>query len=472
MTTEKHTYAIHMSQIARPIDVETELAELVGILNAQHARLVRLTARAVASGEWFGCGIHTPAQWLTIQAGLSRGHARQVVAVAEQAELFPILMAAFDRGELGFDQVFICATRAPAWADAIVTRFATVATVPQLVRMIRDEHFDGDPDEPVTDTVKPDRESCSFGWDEHSQLRVNANLGADNGATFEAGISEARDSLFQAGHSDVTWADALVEMARRSLCSSSTDRHDRFKTYIHINTDKGVTEFTNGVVLPDMIRDYLLCDCQIQPVWERDNIPFGVGLSTRTVPDRTRRILEHRDRGCRVPGCGNQRVDMHHIIHWADGGPTDTWNLASICPSDHLKHHKGLLQISGNADTPGGLIFADQHGRPLIDHPTPTPPTGPPPKPDGKWEHPSGERLQPRWIDWAHPNALKQRRRQADQHHQAVLERLEHERKDWVIPTSAAPQPVDLTSLGRDRYMKALAAVRGDPTKVPDNWAD
>ena len=41
-----------------------------------------------------------------------------------------------------------------------------------------------------------------------------------------------------------------------------------------------------------------------------------------------------------------------------------------------------------------------------------------------------------------------------------------------MIPTPAAPQPVDLTSLGRDPYMKALAAARGDPTKVPDNWAD
>ena len=64
------------------------------------------------------------------------------------------------------------------------------------------------------------------------------------------------------------------------------------------------------------------------------------------------------------------------------------------------------------------------------------------------------------------------RRRQSELHHQAVLEQLEHERKDWMIPTAAAPQPVDLTSLGRDPYMKALAAARGDPTKVPDNWAD
>lgn len=474
--TSKRVYDTYMSSPAAAcidsVDVELELAEVAGVLNAQHARLVRLTASAIASGGWFGCGIHTPAQWLTIQVGLSRGRARQVVAVAEKADSFPMLMAAFDRGELGFDQVFICATRAPAWADAMVTRFASAATVPQLVRMIRDEHFDGDPHEPVPDDAEPSRESCSIVWDEHSKLRISATLEADRGAIFESAIGEARDSLFQAGKTDVTWADALVEIARRSLDGTSSERQDRFKTYIHIGTDKGVTQFTNGVVLPDAIRDYLLCDAHIQPVWERDNIPFGVGLATRTVPDRMRQIIGHRDQGCRVPGCGNKRVDLHHVIHWVDGGPTETWNMASICPADHRKHHQGLLRISGNADSPGGLLFADQHGRPLVQHPTPTPPTGSPAQPDGKYEHPSGERLRPRWIDWAHPNALKQRRAESDQHHQRQTEQLELERKDWVVPTPTVPKPVNFTSLRRDPYTRALAAAHGDPTKVPDNWAE
>ena len=80
--------------------------------------------------------------------------------------------------------------------------------------------------------------------------------------------------------------------------------------------------------LPDEVRDRLLCDTDAQPVWERDGIPFSVGRTQRIVPERTRRIIEHRDRGCRVPGCNNHRyVEVHHIVHWLEGGPTDTANL-------------------------------------------------------------------------------------------------------------------------------------------------
>ena len=38
-------------------------------------------------------------------------------------------------------------------------------------------------------------------------------------------------------------------------------------------------------------------------VVERDGVPFSVGRTRRVVPERTRRVIERRDRGCRVPGC-------------------------------------------------------------------------------------------------------------------------------------------------------------------------
>ena len=71
-------------------------------------------------------------------------------------------------------------------------------------------------------------------------------------------------------------------------------------------------------------------------------MPFSIGRTQHIVPDRTRRIIQRRDRGCRVPGCDSRFVEIHHIVHWNQGGPTDTWNLVSLCPRHHTLHHQGL----------------------------------------------------------------------------------------------------------------------------------
>ena len=58
-------------------------------------------------------------------------------------------------------------------------------------------------------------------------------------------------------------------------------------------------------------------------------LPLSVGRATRTVPAHIRKALHLRDQGCRFPGCDSQPAwtDGHHIIHWADGGPTELDNL-------------------------------------------------------------------------------------------------------------------------------------------------
>jgi len=93
--------------------------------------------------------------------------------------------------------------------------------------------------------------------------------------------------------------------------------------YLHVDitdTDTTITRFTNGTTVPDAIRDYLLCDATVQPVWVRDHIPIGIGRTSRVIPERTRRLVMHRDGGrCRVPGAG--RVGSRSITS-STGTPT------------------------------------------------------------------------------------------------------------------------------------------------------
>jgi hypothetical protein len=66
--------------------------------------------------------------------------------------------------------------------------------------------------------------------------------------------------------------------------------------------------------------------------------PLSVGRATRTIPPHIRTALALRDKGCRFPGCDRppEWTDGHHIVHWADGGPTEIENLVSLC----LRHHR------------------------------------------------------------------------------------------------------------------------------------
>jgi hypothetical protein len=87
------------------------------------------------------------------------------------------------------------------------------------------------------------------------------------------------------------------------------------------------------------------------------------------IPPSTVRFVWRRDGGrCRVPGCRSARgLEVHHLVHRADGGSHDASNLCLLCSACHLAHHRGALRISGTADQlkvsrPGG---APQEGRPL-----------------------------------------------------------------------------------------------------------
>ncbi len=163
---------------------------------------------------------------------------------------------------------------------------------------------------------------------------------------------------------------------------------------------------TEHVTVPESIARLITCDGRIDPVFVDGAIPVSVGRSQRTIPDRLRRLVLFRDEHrCQVPGCTATRgFDLHHIIHWSDDGPTDSWNLITICSRHHRMHHKHRLGISGNADRPDTLRFVNAHGVDIRrSGATPTPPNAPPPPIAAEYQHPIGERLDGRWVMFTHP---------------------------------------------------------------------
>lgn len=213
--------------------------------------------------------------------------------------------------------------------------------------------------------------------------------------------------MFHGGHPDVTWLDALVEVANRSLDTVTVaSRRDRYRVYVHLNTDTDTGTahawLNDGPPLPPSQRDLMCCNGVIRPLWHTDGVPVNVGRTRYIVPAHTRRLILDRDRTCRHPGCTARTfVDVHHIIEWLQGGRTDLDNLCALCPKHHAAYHRGDFTMTGNANIAGQLRFYDARGRPIDPTGKPTWPTRPPPTPTKPYTHPLGERLQSRWIQFS-----------------------------------------------------------------------
>ena len=65
--------------------------------------------------------------------------------------------------------------------------------------------------------------------------------------------------------------------------------------------------------------------------------PLDIGRTTRTIPPHLRTAVTLRDQHCQFPRCTQPAsvCEVHHLIHWAHGGPTSLPNLILLCRFHH-----------------------------------------------------------------------------------------------------------------------------------------
>ncbi len=145
-------------------------------------------------------------------------------------------------------------------------------------------------------------------------------------------------------------ADALVEVCRLALRTgklpvnggqppqiiitiNATDLHDAVLP--------GTLD-TGEAVSADALRR-MACDAQVLPiVLNGARVPIDVGRARRLFTGATRTAILVRDGGCAFPGCDRppRWCDVHHLISWIDGGPTDRDNGVSLCGYHHRYLHR------------------------------------------------------------------------------------------------------------------------------------
>jgi hypothetical protein len=144
-------------------------------------------------------------------------------------------------------------------------------------------------------------------------------------------------------------ADGLIDLARGFLDAGQASGSEKPHLLVVTDLDAlqgrggGIHETLSGQVLtPEQIRQ-LACDATItRVIFGPEGQPVDVGRATRVVPPAMRRAVIARDRHCQHPGCDRPArwCDVHHVVHWADGGKTAVKDLKLFCRFHHTLHHR------------------------------------------------------------------------------------------------------------------------------------
>ena len=97
--------------------------------------------------------------------------------------------------------------------------------------------------------------------------------------------------------------------------------------------------------------------------------PLDLGRTTRTIPPHLRTAVIQRDQHCQFPRCTQPPsvCDVHHLIPWANGGPTSLANLRLLCRFHHLiVIHRWRWTITCHPD--GTTTATAPDGRTLHSH--------------------------------------------------------------------------------------------------------
>jgi hypothetical protein len=126
-----------------------------------------------------------------------------------------------------------------------------------------------------------------------------------------------------------------------------------------------------GPLAPEVARR-LACDAKI--ILSADNEKghsIQQGTAARNPSPAQRMEIRRRDKGCRFPGCTyTEFTDVHHVVHWLNGGPTSIPNLVTLCDQHHRSVHELGWKMSGDANVL--LSFRSPTGRVTTSTPSPT----------------------------------------------------------------------------------------------------
>lgn len=285
--------------------------------------------------------VSDPGQWLVEhRADLDRGEAQWLERLAE-----------FDREGLWSLDGHVCCATWLVWRTNMArsTAFEKLRVAHELAAALQafiDLRYR---QRPVHES--PTADPAEDGDDSPAVDQSPAEDSVEGGPGQEAPLEEAGRSARK--------ADALMDMLHTALAAADSGQaagDDRYMVHL-VTRDSGRSfGLLDGTPLHPADAGCVACDCAtVTHTVGNDGELLNLGRKTREWNTAQRRAVSVRDGGqCRFPGCSYRYYDVHHMVPWDDGGPTDVANGCCQCRRHHRMLHAGY-RIEG--DPHGELSF-------------------------------------------------------------------------------------------------------------------
>jgi hypothetical protein len=371
--------------------IEEDFAELQRAAELLEVERLRRLAEIDRRATFQRDGHLSAASWLASTFKVAWGTAREQVRIARALEEMPATRQALDAGELSMSAVRVLVAARDADRDAFrgsevaLVEAARIHSMHDLNRVaaywrqaVEQDHA-LDTDEKVRAQRRLHASVTFLGM-----VRVDGTLDPETGETLLTALRAVLDAEARVGPEGhlrtpaQRRADALGEICRQWLAMADRPSVGGEKPHVTITVDAdalrdgggGRSELDHvGPVRPEVARR-LACDASIRRVvMAGPSEPLDVGRQTPVIPAAMRRAVIVRDRHCRFPGCDRPPTwcNPHHVIHWADGGPTAVQNLLLLCRRHHTMIHERRFRL----ELDGRPVFRRQDGSVLEDRAPP-----------------------------------------------------------------------------------------------------
>lgn len=319
--------------------------------------------------EYDNQGSLSPIHWIRVNCHLTGGAAADRVAVGQQLQKVPESHQSLLDGEIGFAHLAHTARTAAAIEETGTNRpfdevplleKARQLPVGRFIDFCHHTRHAADPAGYVAEEVAGvEARSLTMKTGEGGMVWVRGVFDPEGAAVLRNAYEPLarRNGKDDDRKHDRRFADAAVELARRSLDNALVPQRGSVRPHLQVTTSLETLLQRTGAPAADLefslpisakAVERLACDCSVTRILlGADSAVIDVGRSKRVITPAQGKALRVRDKGCRFPGCDRQAsyTSGHHLVHWIRGGASDLPNLVLLCHRHHWMVHEGNWQL-------------------------------------------------------------------------------------------------------------------------------
>jgi hypothetical protein len=356
-----------------PLSAGEQLDRIRGLVAAQN-RLAAVLTRAVRTADLTQAVEHdgqkSTASWLRTHTRLSDAAARRLIDGGRALEALPAVEQAFAAGAISAEAVTaIAPVVTPDRLARAAEQGVDVAEIAAILAVLATEvnhrrlreavgfytrHLDPDGAEPDPTEGRSLTMSRLLGGAFTGSFLLDA-VGGEKVATALESIAAASRYAGDTRTGAQVRGDALVQLCDLALASGQLPILRTVKPHVGvligiedlIDPATGADAATTGMgaAISAARARWIACDGSVSRIlMGPDSVPVDMGRDQRVAPPALRRAVELRDQSCVFTGCEAPAwwCEVHHVLHWGDGGETCLENSALLCERHHGKVHHGF----------------------------------------------------------------------------------------------------------------------------------